>query len=322
MSDRANTGLNVGWVGQASQTLVQAGEVLAARQALSGSAEGNVPPFSESHDLDFHGTLAAIWVWVRAQQLTERDDFAVNIAAGWRFVSGAWHLFVPTALGASASEEAPYDCAMVLRAATADRSVASTDICGQVQAAARLLSVYLSDLEDLSGREFQDPGFLVWSLSEWARQAGEQGLLGTARRFVERAFSMKTPPAFATEPTPADGLFDFSSTTAMRVLAVMAAEGDTPFAASWLRERVVAGVPGAFVARPRDENAWNACAALACGRAYRAASDPAFLHAHQTLLGELGRRAEGGVLGRQPGYTNETCPTFYYALAADSLVHA
>jgi hypothetical protein len=310
------------WAVDAGRRLVRAGDVLAARQSSSGPDQGNVPPWPGSDVLDFHGTLAAVWIWSRAQKLTSEDRFALNVAAGWSFVERAWSRFIPSALGPSASDEAPYDCAMVLRAALADRSPRGTArVDAQADKAARLLGVYLSDLDELGGREFKDPGFLVWSLADYARTVGERGLLASARRFVERAFGMKATPAFAAEPAVSgDGLFDFSCTTATRVLSVISAEGATPFVGAWLRERVATSAPRALVPRTLDENTWNACAAAALGRAYVVSTDPAFLDAHQSILGEVDRRATDGALGRQPGFPAESAATFYYALAVDALV--
>jgi hypothetical protein len=309
------------WAVDAARRLIHAGEVLASRQSLSGPNQGNVTPWPGSDDLDFHGTLAAIWVWSRAHKLAVDDCFALNVAAGWAFVESSWRRFVPAALGPAASDEAAYDCAMVLRAALADRTPQGTrDVPVLAENAARLLGVYLSDLDDLGGREFRDPGFLVWNLADYARAVGERGLLANARRFVDRAFGMKAPPAFGSEPAIADGLFDFSSTAATRVLAVLSAEGATPFVGAWLRERVAAAAPHAFISRPMDENCWNACVATALGRAFVASTDPSFFDAHQDILVELDRRAVGGALGRQPGFPAETAATFYYTLAVDALV--
>ncbi len=308
------------WAAEAAGRLVRAGEALAARQSLSGPAQGNVPPWLGSDDHDFHGTLGAIWIWTRAQRLSADDRFAVNIAAAWSFVAGVWRRFIPETLGPAASDEAPYDCAMVLRAAAIDRSRASADLRERVEGAARLLGVYLSDLEDLGGREFRDPGFLAWTLAEYARDAGDRGLLAGARRFVDRAFGMKAPPPFPAEPASTDGLFDFSSTTATRVLAVIAAEGATPFVGAWLRERVALGVPRELVARPMDENAWNACLASALGRAYVVATDSVFYEAQQAIVLELDRRSDKEGLGRHPGLPPDTCAIFYLALAVDSMV--
>lgn len=308
------------WAAEATKRLARAGDALAARQVSSGAAQGNVPPWPGSDELDFHGTAAALWVWARAQKLSGEDRFAMNIASAWSFVEGAWRRFIPSALGPSASDEAAYDCAVVLRAATIDRSRASSELRAPVESAARLLAVYLSDLDDLGGREFRDPGFLAWALADFAREGGDRGLLASARRFVDRAFGMKAPPAFSVEPAATEGLFDFSSTTAMRIHAVLAAEGATPFVGAWLRERVGPLAPRGFVERPMDENAWNACVATALGRAYVVATDDAFFDGHQAIVAELDRRAEGSALARHPGLPVETLATFYYALAIDALV--
>jgi hypothetical protein len=144
------------------------------------------------------------------------------------------------------------------------------------------------------------------------------------RSFVDRAFGMKALPPFASEPTAREGLFDFSSTTATRVLSILAAEGATPFIGAWLRERVAPAIPPAFVNRPLDENCWNACVAAALGRAFVVSTDPVFLRGHQMIMSALESRvgSMSGTLGRQPSFEDETTATFYYALALDSLVKA
>jgi hypothetical protein len=309
----------------AAQKLLHAGETLALRQSNGGSHKGNVPPWSGCEDPDFHGTLQAVSVWGRAQADGVNEAFVSHIEAGWRFVRTAWPRFIPPALASSSTDEAPYDCAMVLRAAVSDPELGRReDARGLPEIAARLLAAYLNDLDDYGGRAFGDPGFLAWNLAEYARQIGDRALLSTARGFVDRAFGMKSLPPFVSEPAAREGLFDFSSTTATRVLAVLAAEGSTPFTGAWLRERVAPAIPPGFVNRPLDENCWNACVAAALGRAYLVSTDPLFLRGHQMLMDSLGSRvgSMSGTLGRQPSFDDETGPTFYYALALDALVKA
>ena len=192
-----------------------------------------------------------------------------------------------------------------------------------VDRAARVLAAHLGALGDLSGREFKDPGFLATALIGHARAFEDRGLLAAGRKFVERAFGMKAPPPFVHEPAATGGLFDFSSTTATRVLAIIAAEGNTPFVGAWLRERVGPIVPAAFVPRPRDENTWNACAAWALGNAYVVATDPAFMQSYSEIVDELERRdsdRDGALSRDQTVREAETSSTFYYALAVDALV--
>src|SRR5262245_30460785 len=263
------------YASHATERLVRAGEGLASRQALSGSVRGNVFPWPGSNEIDFHGTLQAIWIWARAQKLGGEDRFSLHIAAAWSFVEASWRRFIPSALGHAAGDEAPYDCAMVLRAALAERALRGASEGRQhADVAARLLGAYLADLEDYSGREFRDPGFLSWTLADYARDANDRGLLSGARRFVDRAFGMRSPPPFLAEQAVSDGLFDFSSTTATRIQAVVSAEGATPFVGAWLRERVAAMAPKELVARPLEEHSWNACVAAALGRAFVVSTDP------------------------------------------------
>jgi hypothetical protein len=313
------------YASQAVRHLATAGSVLVARQATAGSHSGNVPSWPGAPDADFHGTLAAVWIWARHQRLSGGERFAAARAAAWLFLGEAAKRFVPDAIDSATDDEAAYDCAMVLWAAVAERGLERVD--GRRQAiaarAARVLAMHLGALEDLSGREFRDPGFLALALVEYARAVDDRGLLSSGRKFVERAFGMKAPPPFASEPATAGGLFDFSSTTATRILAVMAAEGNTPFVGAWLRERIGATVPSGFQARRLDENSWNACVAWALGRAYVVSTDPVFMQAYTEIVDEIERRDvdHDGAIGRDRTVrAAEVASTFYYALAVDALV--
>jgi hypothetical protein len=312
---------------RAADRLNRAGQNLALRQETDGPQRGNVPPWPGSLDADLHGTLAAIWIWSRAQALSlaaaERDNFVPHVKAGWAFVKNAWSRFIPKALGPEGSDEAAYDCAMVLRAALCEPDGLGGELEMLPQIAARLLGAHLTDLDDLGGRDFRDPGFLAWSLLEYARARDDRGLMATGRRFVDRAFGMKAPPPFDTEPASGEGLFDFSSTTSTRILAVLAAEGSTPFVGAWLRERVAAHAPRALLPRALDEHCWNGCVAAALGRAFLVATDPTLFEAHERMVRLLDERAGKAVtLGRAPGYPEETHALFYFGLALDSLVRA
>lgn len=310
---------------QAIHHLAQAGGVFVDRQSLRGAARGNVPPWPASEDLDFHGTLAAIWVWARHQRLSGDLRFLASRNAAWSFVESVWKRFIPEAIGSAASDEAAYDCAMALLGHMAERSLGPVGggRATMIDGAARVLSAYLGDLQTMTDREFRDPGFLAWALTSYAREVEDRGLLASGRKFVERAFGMKVPPAWTTEPAAASGLFDFSSTTATRVLAIIASEGNTPFVGAWLRERVAPVAPQTFVARRLDENTWNACAAWGLGRAYVVSTDPVFLQAYTEIMDELERRDgdRDSALGRDRTIREpETAATFYYALAADALI--
>jgi len=312
---------------QAISHLARAGASLAGRQVVAGPAAGHLPPWGDAADPDFHGTLAAIWIWARHQHLSGDPRFAAHRAAAWAFVEGAARRFIPDAIGSAASDEAAYDCAMVLLAHDADRGLDAGNGRRQLMAdgAARLLSSYLGDVDDLDAREFRDPGFLAWTLIGYARTVEDRGLLASGRRFVERAFGMKTPVAFVSEPAATAGLFDFSSTTATRVMAIIAAEGTTPFLGAWLRERIAPIAPQMFLPRTLDENTWNACVAWMLGRAYVISTDPIFLEAYFAIMDELERRDpdRDGAIGRDRAVKGaETAATFYYALAADALVTA
>src|SRR5206468_952154 len=151
----------------------QAGSVLAARQLAQGSLRGNVPAWPRAEDPDFHGTLQAIWIWARHQRLSGETAFASSRAAAWAFVEAEGKRFIPDAIDSAASDEAAYDCAMALLADHAERTVGAEGrrpgARAVLERAARVLSVYLAELDDLGGREFKDPGFLALALIEHAR---------------------------------------------------------------------------------------------------------------------------------------------------------
>jgi len=309
---------------QAVRHLAAAGHVLAERQETVAGRRGNVAPWPGADDADFHGTLSAIWIWARHQRLSGASRYQGPRHQAWAFVEANAKQFIPDAIDSAAGDETAYDCALLLVAAAAEHALGGD---GKRQAmadrAARVLANHLGALEFLSGREFSDPGFLAFALAEYARVVDDRGLLAGARKFVDRAFGMKVPTSFADEPAAGGGLFDFSSTTGTRILAVVAAEGATPFVGAWLRERVAASVPAGFLARRRDENTWNACAAWALGRAYVVSTDPVFLQAYSDTMDELERRDadRDGALGRDKTVrVSETAATFYYALAVDALV--
>lgn len=306
---------------QALQHFERAAKMLATRQDRGSPARGNVPPWSGSTDPDFHGTLGAIWIWARHQSLSADARFAAQRDAAWGFVARVWRTFVPEAIGPHASDEAAFDCAMVLRAVLGEVDLGPVDEAraNLAASAARVLAAYLGELDDLSGRDFHDPGFLAWNLIDYARAFEDRGLLAAGRRFVERAFGMKAPPLFATEPETPGALFDFSSTTATRVLAIVASEGNTPFVGAWLRERVVAAIPPGFVRRALDENSWNGCVAALLGRAYVIATETRFLDAYRAIRAELDRRG-AEIPAAANSEVADTLFTFYSSLAADGLV--
>lgn len=253
------------------------------------------------------------------------DRFSLPIAAGWSFIDAAWTDFIPRSIGPTSSDEAAFDCAMVLRAYVGGLAVQTPaaidlDRRERVARAARLLGVYLTDLEKFDGREFKDPAFLAWTLGDYARVTNDRGLSATTRRFVDAAYGMKAPPSFASELAVTDGLFDFSCTSATRVLATIAAEGATPFVGAWLRERVLPVIPAGFISRPTDENTWNACAAVALGHAFTASTEPTFLPVYRAIMDELDLRVENGAIGRATGFPEETLSTFYYAMAAHAIL--
>ena len=308
---------------QSAHRLVQAGLTLVARQTEQGPARGAVALWEGEPSEDFHGTLGAIWLWSRAQLVSGQTRFGPQIGSAWGFVEKTWPRFIPESLSATASVEAAFDCAMVLRAGLATHSLTrSGDWRRHADQAARLLAAYLGNLVDLKARGFSDPGFLAWNLGESARTVADRGLLAAVSRFVDRAWSTRVVPDFVNEPTNADELFDISCTSATGVLAMIASEGETPFIGTWLRERVAARFPTAFTPRPMDENCWNACVAAAAGKAYLISHDERFFESHRAITNELILRSTqaGGAPGRSRGLPPETLAALYYGLALDSLV--
>jgi hypothetical protein len=65
-----------------SRMPAQRGRFLAARQEMGGNTRGNVPPWPGSGDGDFHGTLAAIWVWSRAKNCFGDDRYSLQYHVG------------------------------------------------------------------------------------------------------------------------------------------------------------------------------------------------------------------------------------------------
>jgi len=317
-------------------SLVAAGRSLAARQVRGGGARGNVPPWPGSQAMDFHGTLASIWLWSRAQLVSGLSLFGPNVGAAWGFIEDVWDRFVPNSLDADAGLESAYDCAMILRAGLATHALAgSGDWRRQGDMAGRLLAGYLADIDidDSQNRGFSDPGFVAWNLADYADIVRDRGMAASAGRFVDKVFGTRLPGRFADEPAVVDGLFDFSSTLSTRVLSVIAVEGDTPFVGSWLRERVAPALPRGWVCREHDEQAWNACVAIMAGRAFLVSTDDRFLKLHDDLLQQLVGRARSvnpvrteqahnsdAAKGAARGVERDTMATFYYAMALDSML--
>ena len=134
---------------------------------------------------------------------------------------------------------------------------------------------------------------------------------------------MKPPAPFVNEPAAAGGLFDFSSTTATRILAVIAAEGTTPFVGAWLRERIAAGSPPGFVRAADGRDLLERLRRLGAGAGLRGVDRSGFPRRLRALIEELQRRdvVGDGALARGPGMPEgDTLATFYYALAVDALV--
>jgi len=303
--------------------MTAAGDGLVARQHRTGPLRGNVAPYEGCGDPDFHGTLASIWLWSRAHIAAGETRYGPQIGAAWGFIESQWEAFVPRALSESAGDEAPFDCAMMLRAGLATHALVGTGDWRRFgDVAARLLAGYLSDLSDLGGRAFLDPGFLAWNLADYARVTGDRGLSARVGRFVDKAFGTRKPEPFTDEPAAKHELFDFSSTTATRIVSVIATEGETPFIGTWLRERIAKLLPEGYTPRAQDEHVWNACVAFAAGRAYLASTDEPFRVLHARIVDRLAAAAQDqrGAIGRAPGFGSETLATFYYGLALDSLL--
>ena len=89
------------------------------RRPPAGS--GNVPAWPGSDDVDFHGTLSAIWIWARHQRLSGASRYQAPRVAAWGFVETNAKRFIPDAIDNAAGDETAYDCALVLLAGAAER---------------------------------------------------------------------------------------------------------------------------------------------------------------------------------------------------------
>src|SRR5262245_36246899 len=147
---------------QAVRHLAAAGHVLAELQETTAARRGNVPAWPGSDDVDFHGTLAAIWIWARHQRLSGAPRYQAPRNSAWAFVETNAKRFIPDAIDSATGDETAYDCALALLATAAERGLPGTDgkRQGVADRAARVLANHLGALESLGGREFSDPGFL------------------------------------------------------------------------------------------------------------------------------------------------------------------
>jgi hypothetical protein len=301
--------------------LGKAGRALELHQVETSSPlRGNVSPIEDEDEADLTGTLMAIWIWARHEALSQKKRFEDNRAIAWDYAlrSGAGDL---AAAIQSGDYEAPFNCALLLRAAMADREVGTADERQLVaRDAAAGLRQYFRARDSLVGRDFRDPGFLLWSLAEWARADSDARLLTAAGQYVLRHFGVEPPPPAMEEPAPTGPLFDFLCTTATRVCAVLATQGETPAVRDWLRERVSQSLPTQFVPRPRDEHPWNASMAWALGAASRVTRAPALLGAYFAVLDALKARDADGdrALARDRSGASETLPTWAWAVAVEA----
>ena len=108
---------------QAVRHLAAAGHVLADRQDTAAGRRGNVPAWPGSDDVDFHGTLSAIWVWARHQRLSGANRYQGQRTQAWTFVETNAKRFIPDAIDNTAGDETAYDCAMMLMATAAERAL-------------------------------------------------------------------------------------------------------------------------------------------------------------------------------------------------------
>jgi hypothetical protein len=304
----------------------RAGRALEMRQSESpGPLRGNVSPWSVDAGAeveDLHGTLMAIWVWARHQALTGAPRFEDNRRLGWRFVLEAAVRHLPETISES-DYEAPFGCACLLRAVMAERAIDHDDMRSALaEVAFDSLARYVAGLRLAAGREFRDPGFLVWTLAEYSRAVGSERGLVTAAQYARRHFGTEPPPAPVEETCEAGALFDFLSTSSTLVQAVVATQTEPAFVIAYLREYVLPVCPRALSPRAQDEHAWNASVAWLLGTGYRLTLDDGFFDAYRAVLADLEARDRDGdaALGRDAAAREyETLPTWAWALAVDIL---
>ena len=152
---------------QAVRHLAAAGHVLAARQeTAAGAARATSRPGRASDDVDFHGTLSAIWIWARHQRLSGANALsAARAAPAWAFVeANAQALHPRRASTAPPATRRRTTARWCCRAAAAERGAGrrATASGRRSPTARRACSpIHLGALEILAGASSAIPGFLA-----------------------------------------------------------------------------------------------------------------------------------------------------------------
>ena len=255
---------------------------------------GTCPPWPGSDDVDFHGTLAAIWIWARHQRLSGANRYQGARSAAWTFVETNAKRFIPDAHrqrrrrrdrvrlrdgpDGAARPSGAWAAPTAKRQAIADR-------------AARVLANHLGALEILGGREFSDPGFLALRARRVRARRRRSGPAG--RRAQVRRPRFRHEGADDVRGRAGGGAAACSISRRRRRRGSWRSSrrkgrrrSSAPGCASGSRR---ACRPGSLPRR-LDENTWNACAAWALGRAYVVSTDPVFMQAYSDTMDELERR--------------------------------
>src|SRR5262245_25238850 len=90
---------------------------------MAAGRKGNVPAWPGSDDVDFHGTLSAIWIWARHQRLSGASRYQGPRNQAWSFVETNAKSFIPDAIDSATGDETAYDCALALIASAAEHAL-------------------------------------------------------------------------------------------------------------------------------------------------------------------------------------------------------
>jgi len=165
--------------------------VLAGRQTMGGQARGMCRPGRGPKTRTFTAPCRPSGCGRAPEALSGKRSFLAQHRGGLGFCEQHLEHFHPRGSRPAASDEAAYDCAMVLRAVLADphilRSEGEDDRRRDSRSrGSRLLGAYVNDLEARSGASFAIPASWrgVWASTPavWATEALARWFVASSRQ--------------------------------------------------------------------------------------------------------------------------------------------